>query len=479
MAQVVVELSGDEAKLWKAYQKVIEQSKKLDDSNKSLKQSSQAASKAATDGFGSQAVNALKSYAMGYVGVSQAIGAVTSALKAARAAAQEAMANVDGLTESRRRLIQVGTSAADVQEQNVMADLLAREYGVPRGEARGLMFAARSEQFAGSERDIMRLARANVIDLESAITSAGMVRGNFDFAMSAMAAVIATLKGAETSRLSAEQFAATIPKLSGVATGVGATPAETMAAVSVLATRNERASEYAGTLIGRLGIDKQFQGKGIVGAVESLAELPEDQRRQILGVSKEMNMAFEWLRKDAQRIRDTRQAIEQSMAEPEAFIAEKERQGVFGDTREAQLRRAQVAYSQSRIGLEMAQEQAIAEGGYRRESAVLQFKEQQLGRGGGVFSRYAAGKAAEWMADLNAPAGAVGVAGRATEAAYDAAAFPAIRIVMGSWSAAADAMARAAAMLTGAAEDQSQAASNLRDSSNTSRQRASIAVPVE
>lgn len=86
MADVYVEMSGDEQKLWRSYQKVIDQAKKLDDTNKQVKKTSDEA-------YGDQATSALAKYAAGFISVSAAIGGVTSALKAAQQQADELAAS--------------------------------------------------------------------------------------------------------------------------------------------------------------------------------------------------------------------------------------------------------------------------------------------------------------------------------------------------------------------------------------------------
>lgn len=77
MAQVVVEMSGDEAKLFKSYQRIIDQAKKLDGTVKETKRSHD-------DAFGQQAISKLEGMVTGYLSVAGAIGAVTAALRLRR-----------------------------------------------------------------------------------------------------------------------------------------------------------------------------------------------------------------------------------------------------------------------------------------------------------------------------------------------------------------------------------------------------------
>jgi len=63
MAQVVVEMSSDEAKLYRGMQRIIEQQNKLDRGNKKVQQSGKQAGKEQEQAFGPRAAGQLANYA--------------------------------------------------------------------------------------------------------------------------------------------------------------------------------------------------------------------------------------------------------------------------------------------------------------------------------------------------------------------------------------------------------------------------------
>jgi len=97
MATINVEMSGDEAKLFKAFQKIIEQQMKFQgatkDTNAALKKTEQAhenLGKKSEESFGSKAVAGLAAYAAGAVTIGGAIGKITEAWNNADRAREQA-----------------------------------------------------------------------------------------------------------------------------------------------------------------------------------------------------------------------------------------------------------------------------------------------------------------------------------------------------------------------------------------------------
>ena len=361
------------------------------------------ASTAARKTFGSGALASLNQYAVGLGSLATVVGIFRGAMQQAKAETEGAMNAVNALVESRKRLNQVGTSVADIDTQNVLADRLAEQYGVPRDQAKTLLFSARSEQFSGSEDTIMRLAAANVLDLPSSIQSAGTVRGIFDKKITPEQAIVATLVGAETSKLSAEQFAAEMPKIASMAKEIGATPEEAMATLSVIATQSPRAAEYASTLFGTILQHEDLADKGIVGSVQALQAMPKEERAAVLGTSKEVVAAYGWISRAAADIPQVQAAIAGQIADPEAFIARKEHEGLYSGSREANLRLAQVGFNRAQIAQEISRERRLAETGFARGTTRIQAQTAMEEQGVmGPMGRYVGGKIMEQAEHMRA-----------------------------------------------------------------------------
>lgn len=87
MASVVVTMSGDEAKLWKAYEKVIQQSMKLEGANKRVKKTSQESSQSQTNSLGriskriEGTVRDIQGIASAYIGVHAGLQLVTAEIQ--------------------------------------------------------------------------------------------------------------------------------------------------------------------------------------------------------------------------------------------------------------------------------------------------------------------------------------------------------------------------------------------------------------
>lgn len=426
----------------------------------------QQAGQATKQSFGASAASSVLNYAAGFMSVTAAVGAFSAALSQSRAETEAALQAVEKLIETRSQLQQVaeGPGGADVQQMNEFADKLSQR-GISRAEAQAIIFSARSEGFAGQEDMVARLIGANQFKAADIRTLAGQVPTIFGGAVSPMEGIAGGAYGAKVSRLNVTEFAAMLPKGAQAGTILGGAPAETIALTSVLAGRSERSMEYAATLAGQLAFGKrgkEFEGLGVVGAVEKLSQMPEEQQRELLGTGKEANLIYQWTLADMPRIKEVRKQAQAAMDNVNSYVSDVEGMVFDPNTQQGRLmisrRESIVARNEAEIG----GERRLAEGGYLRQAAMTREKERLAERGEGPLAKWGAGKAMEYADASRVSPGMVGVAGEVGSAVVQGAMEPVIRL------------------LFGAAEKLDDSAANLESAtSDTARQRAAAAVQPE
>jgi hypothetical protein len=402
MAQVVVEMSGDEAKLFRSYQKIIDQAAKLDQKHKELKKSSADAGQQAEQSFGGQAAAAIGKYAAGMMTLATATRVFGEAMAFNKANTDAAIQSVEKLIATRSQLQQVseGAGGGDRQQMENFANQLSMR-GISRAAAQDLVFSARSEKFTGSEDEVARLIGANYMSASDARTFAGQVPGIFDYKVSPIEGIAGAAYGAKTSRLNAAEYASMLPKAAAAAELAGGTPAEAFALAAMLPRKNERGAEYAATFAGQLAMgkgSKQFAGKGVMGMVDVLGGMSEAQRRELLGTGKEANLVYQWLSGPlGAEVRAATADASLAMSDIGGFIAGIEGTAFDPTTPQGQImigRRASIVASNR---LETAQENRRAAGGLSRQAArqraAARWEEQGLNPGDAYFRDKAAGMA--------------------------------------------------------------------------------------
>ena len=293
MANIVVEMSGDEAKLFRSFQKVQQQIRKQE---QSLAKSGQAgeqagqkiaqgadraerslknAGKARDDAFGTGALRQLGSYAAGFASIGAAVAAVTGAMREQREIQREL---AEGIREGRGsygKLIQLAGGDRQRYSQLVqMADKTFREGGVASRSAAGdLMFELES---AGIATESNRAFFSKLLEVEPETTPTIQAVGKMQSAFGTEAgsakqivskafAAAAPVTGASPSAmLTANLRALQSAKM------LGLSDEELQAAVSVIA-QQEQSPEVAGTQVSSLlqsmsrhGFVEKFKGKSFV-----------------------------------------------------------------------------------------------------------------------------------------------------------------------------------------------------------------------
>lgn len=324
----------------------------------------------------------------GYMSFQAILGTVKEALAYVNQETEKAIGSADKMTDSNKRLIQVYDTAEELDAAVKQADTLAAQFGVQRDVVRRVMFAAKSEGFESAVPDLIKYS--DVVDAEAAATVAGQVPGLFgEGSIDAMTAVNATLAAAKSSRLDFEKIATALPKLAEGGALQGADPAEAMGVLSVMAghfASGDTAADRFKALSTKLSLDERTKGQGIVGGVQTLQAMSDEDRKEFLGDSQELNVAYELL---TRRMGDVQERIALVNAEIEAgqtggqtslerqYNLMYDQETAFGRQNSAleARRRAQIAE-------EIANERQFAEGGARREAAsdreMARLKEQEV-----------------------------------------------------------------------------------------------------
>jgi hypothetical protein len=329
----------------------------------------------------------------GYMSFQAILGQVKAALDYVNQETERAIGSADKMTDANKRLAQVATSAEDYDMMVRRADELAATFGEDRDVARRVSFSARSEGFEQALPEILKYG--DVVSAESAAGVAGQVPGLFGGEIDAMAAVNATLVAAEQSRLSFEDIARALPKVAEGGALQGSSSGETMGVLSVMAghfASGDTAADRFKALATRMSLDDQTKGRGIIGGVEALQAMPEEDRKKFLGDSQELNVAYTLLSNRMQDVKDrvamVNAEIEAASSGGETALQRKYQQMYAPTTDTGQLNLALEQKRQAIIQEEIANEGQFAKAGAKREAAIATEKARQKDAGYTGFSQY-------------------------------------------------------------------------------------------
>ena len=171
--------------------------------------------------------------AAGVAGV--AIGVIRAGWETINEEQQKGLDALKATQDSSRALLQISDTAEEFNSLKSQAQVLSSSSGVPLERVEGVLFSAVSEGFRDAVPDI--IAANQVVDVNSAAGVAGQVPALFQGAIGSLEAVDLTLKAARDSRLNFEQIAKSLPQAAEGAAVAKATPEETLAVLSVLASR--------------------------------------------------------------------------------------------------------------------------------------------------------------------------------------------------------------------------------------------------
>jgi hypothetical protein len=340
----------------------------------------------------------------GYMSFQVILGQVKAALAYVNAETDKAIGSADKMTDPNKRLAQVATSSEDYDEMVQRADKLASQFGEQRDVVRNVSFSARSEGFEDALENIIKFS--DVVAAESQATVAGQVPNLFGGEISADQGINATLVAAEASRLSFEEIARALPKVSEGAALQKASAAETMGVTSVMAGHfgsGDTAADRFKALATKLSINESTKGLGIIGGVEELQRQQSEWQasggegdsplKKFLGESAELNVAFGLL---VERMPDVKQRIAEIETEidtvgsgGEGALARKHAQSFDTSTETGRLNLAMEERRQAKIAEEIANERQFAVIGAKREAAISQEKARQKEQGYVGISQFA------------------------------------------------------------------------------------------
>jgi len=318
---VAVELTGDEASLWRAQQRVIEQAAKLEKGYTRVAKSAGRASKAQTASFGAAGVTKLARYLAGVVSITAALGVVRKGLTDIRDVKLQAAGTVGTEEEGLKRLLQIsGGSTAKFESFKTTARQLQVERGIEPAEALKLVFEGISlglsnaevrdaGKFKGFAKDISPLLQAGA-GIRAAFGEEAL-GGKLDSVVNAL------LAGAEASKVDVTQLSSSVLGPAQSVKKLGGTAGETVAAVATAAVALKSVEE-AETAIGRLADvlvkDRRFKGKGLVESVEILAGLTERQREQVIGDNVRARRGAGVLIENLERLKLTLASVDEAVA---------------------------------------------------------------------------------------------------------------------------------------------------------------------
>jgi hypothetical protein len=438
----------------------------------------QQASHASNEAFGSSATSKLKTYVQGMAGLASVTSLFSSALAQAKEDALETMREYEALIEQRRNLLQIAEPGSQDQ-QTAEADSLAMTYGLTRKDAYELLTSSKNEGFESSVPFIARAISANIVTEQAASTVAGQVPALFPGAgLTPEQAMNMNLAAAGSSRLSFEGIAAGLPIAAETMSLQGSSPAEAMGVLGVLSKRfrsGETAGMRASMLAGKLSNDPRFEGKGLMGGVDMLSAMSDEERREFLKDDKETNAAYKVILQERasimQRISEAEKAGSMAYGD-DSLVSIAEKQAFDPSTREGRNWSAYIENNKSIAKRQVKSEENVA-GYYSAESATNDQRASMEARGVNIVSRYGSRGAMALAQSMHATPEVVTAAGKVGEGG------------LAFWKGPTSvmetvvALKEAALSLVGASARQSEAAANLEAAtSNVARQRdAAATVP--
>lgn len=263
----------------------------------------------AKEAFGADSLKAVKGYtaALGAIGAVLAVN--TKGFEKLKEKQAEALDSLKAQEDPEKRLAQIATSSKDLEAMLAQADQLSLQTGLSREETRSLIFSGRSEGFAD---DVNQLARFGaVVDTQAQGQLAGSLGRLFKpEGLNVEQRLSAVLAAADKSAFDFETVGESVKKSAAPARASGADLAETLAANATLANLiGESAGDRLKTFAAKASTDDTLKGQGIIGSVQTLQGMTEEDRRKFLGESIELNEAFNLLSSNLDEVQTITAAV--------------------------------------------------------------------------------------------------------------------------------------------------------------------------
>jgi hypothetical protein len=309
-------MSGKEARLWRAQQKIISQQVKMEQGYRKTGQAAGESGRRAAAGnnqatqAANRAVRSLVGVAAGYMGVSRAIGFIVGSARDAQAEVKEIAAGLAETYEGAKRLWQLSDSRERYEELGAKHKLAMAKEGIAKAPAQQLAFTALS---LGEEEALPQIARtARYTDPEAMADYLGRVRSTTAWGKDVGTpeqSFAALAKGAEKSGHNIEQTSEWVAYTAAGFSSMGATLEEVLgvgAAVSPSYVSVSRQATAMRKLQATLtawrekAIDARRimpeDAQGLIGTFEAFREKdPKQYKEQVLGEIRfaEIARAFE------------------------------------------------------------------------------------------------------------------------------------------------------------------------------------------
>lgn len=164
MATLNVEMTGDEAKLFRSLQKIVGQQNKMKKGFEDVEKSGKKAGDATEKSFGQKAIKGLADFAAGLNIIKSGHDKILSVMKEIRAESEKAGKGLLEARETRAQLIQVaGGNQQEFQRLVAISNQLRTTQGLTAVQANRLTFQAKS---AGLEQDVQFFGRLGEIGFE-------------------------------------------------------------------------------------------------------------------------------------------------------------------------------------------------------------------------------------------------------------------------------------------------------------------------
>lgn len=267
MSKVVVEMTADEAGLFRAMGRIVGQQRKMEDGFGKIKNKSKDAGRASDDAFGSKALGQLKGFAAGFFSLSTAVGMVTSALQKMSQARNDASQRLSDAFPDLGELAQLAENP-DALIAN--ARHIFRSGGAPTlGQAAQLEFALQSAGEADFRETAIGIGRTGLFgDVPRLMESAGAVRAAFTEKESGdFEAIISKgLGGGSIATGKVDQLLFGVSRASATAAQLGLSDEEAIAATSALSVplgSSEVAGTFLNSLLTSLAEQGGFEGQSL------------------------------------------------------------------------------------------------------------------------------------------------------------------------------------------------------------------------
>jgi hypothetical protein len=209
------------------------------------------------NGLLDQARDGIIAYGTGIVSASAAANVLLGIFQQITEENKKGFEALKSTQDTDRNLLQISDSPQQFQQLRTESDALSMQTGVDRNAVREVMFQGVSEGFKDAVPEIIKANQ--VVPVKEAAGVAGQIPALFQGQLKAMEAVDLTLAAAKASRLDFAPLARALPSAAEGGSIAKASPEETLATLSVLASRfksGEAAADRIKAFSAVAGIDQ-------------------------------------------------------------------------------------------------------------------------------------------------------------------------------------------------------------------------------